>query len=367
MLSMNNNHLILIIDDIQENLRILGTILENEGYKILVATNGTDALKIVRDFSPKPSLILLDILMPKLDGFETCQRLKADPKLQHIPVIFISAINLPDQKIRAFSVGTVDYVTKPFDSEEVIARVQTHLKLATVEELRREIDERKRSEQLLQASQAKLATLTAEMSLTEERERKRIAQSIHDQVVQDLALGKLKLDQALKNKLIPSHPALTDLQNVLTDSMNDLRNLCIDLSPPLLYEMGLKSAIECMGEQFAKDYGFSLVVSGDEGLELREDIRVTLFQMARELIINMVKHARASAASVLISQKETTVSLEVVDNGAGFNLDSYREGFGLSSIRQRVSYLGGTIKIVTAPVAGTRVVINIPFTAEPER
>jgi signal transduction histidine kinase len=358
---MANNNLILIVDDIQENLQVLGTMLELEGYKVLISSSGAAALDIVRDISQKkPSLILLDVLMPDLDGFEVCRRLKSDPETREIPVIFISAIGMTDHKLMAFHAGAVDYITKPFQSEEVLARVHTHLQLATIDVLRREIDERKEVEAALQKSQARLAELAVELSLTEERERKRIASALHDRVIQDLALGKLKLDQALKNGLIPAETAVIDLQTILSESMRDLRNLCSDLSSPLLYEAGLKSALESLGERLARGHGFSFTVSGDEGHDLLEDVRVSLFQIARELFINIVKHAAAATVITLIAVGEKSVSLEVVDDGVGFDLAAYQEGFGLAYIRQRVAFLGGTMKIFTAPGMGTSHIIEIP-------
>jgi CheY-like chemotaxis protein len=96
---MNNNNMILIIDDILENLQVLGNILEAEGYEVLAASNGAEALAVIQSITQKPSLILLDILMPGLDGFEVCRRLKADPASRAIPVIFISAIGMTEQTI----------------------------------------------------------------------------------------------------------------------------------------------------------------------------------------------------------------------------------------------------------------------------
>jgi len=356
---MNNKKLILIIDDIPENLRLLGEMLEKAGYEVLVATSGPAALQVA-EASPSPDLILLDVMMPGMDGFEVCRRLKASPVSRLIPVIFISAIGMTSRKLQAFRAGAVDYITKPFKIEEVVARVRAHLQLATIEELRGEIAQRKRTEKALQASQDKLSALTDELSLTEERERRRIALALHDQVVQKLALGKLKLDQTVKKGIIPAVAAVTDLQGILDSSMRDLRNLSTDLSPPLLYEIGLRSAIEHFGERLAEDHGFRFVISGHEALELREDVRVTLFQMARELLINMVKHARAATANVLISMKAGSVALEVQDDGVGFDLPTCHEGFGLAYIRQRVAFLGGSMRVFTAAGMGTSVIIEIP-------
>jgi CheY-like chemotaxis protein len=142
---MADRNVILVVDDTPENLRVLGEMLEQHGYEVMIATSGPDALEIVKA-TPAPNLILLDIMMPDMDGYEVCRRLKADPELQRIPVIFISALGTTDQKIVAFNTGAVDYVTKPFQSAEVVARVRTHIQLAHMEELTNEIAERKRVE-----------------------------------------------------------------------------------------------------------------------------------------------------------------------------------------------------------------------------
>jgi signal transduction histidine kinase len=123
---------IVIVDDTPENLRLLAQMLGEQGYRVRSAPNGQRALATVQ--KERPDLILLDILMPEMNGFEVCQRLKADESLSDIPVIFISALNEVFDKVTAFSVGAVDYITKPFQIEEVLARVQTHLNL---EEMRR--------------------------------------------------------------------------------------------------------------------------------------------------------------------------------------------------------------------------------------
>ena len=118
---------ILIVDDVSANLKILGFILKKEGYKVRPVPNGTLALQAAE--KEKPDLILLDVMMPDMDGFEVCRRLKEDPKLADIPVVFISALNDTNDIVNALKAGGVDFITKPFRAEEVIARVKTHLKL----------------------------------------------------------------------------------------------------------------------------------------------------------------------------------------------------------------------------------------------
>src|SRR6188472_3491716 len=118
---------ILIVDDTPANLQVLTGMLKDRGYKVRPVPSGKLALSAAR--RDPPDLILLDINMPQMNGYEVCERLKADDKLQGIPVIFISALTEQLDKVRAFAVGGVDYVTKPFQMEELHARVDTHLKI----------------------------------------------------------------------------------------------------------------------------------------------------------------------------------------------------------------------------------------------
>ena len=119
--------LVLIVDDITSNLRVLGEILQNRGYKVTFAKNGEQALE--RVITARPDLILLDLMMPDIDGLEVCTRLKQNPEIQSIPVIFLTASHEPAHLLEAFSHGAVDYITKPFNAPELLARVKTHLEL----------------------------------------------------------------------------------------------------------------------------------------------------------------------------------------------------------------------------------------------
>ena len=125
---------ILLVDDQPANLQVLFQTLKSVGCNLLVAKNGEAALTIAQ--KAHPDLILLDIMMPGIDGFEVCRRLKADPATEKIPVIFLSSLDETADKVRGLQLGAVDYVSKPFQPEEVIARVDTHL---TIHRLNREV------------------------------------------------------------------------------------------------------------------------------------------------------------------------------------------------------------------------------------
>ena len=161
---------ILIVDDQPNNLKILASILEQHGYKVRPALSGELALTAVRESFP--GIILLDILMPGMDGFEVCKQLKADEKTRHIPIIFISALEDISHKMKAFAAGGVDYITKPFEEEEVLARTEIHLKLRRMElslienniQLQQEITERKEVEKALRDSEEKYRSMMEAMN-----------------------------------------------------------------------------------------------------------------------------------------------------------------------------------------------------------
>jgi len=144
-----NQQSILIIDDMPENLSVLDLLLRSAGYKVRVADSGEIALASLQKLTV--DLILLDIRMPNMDGYEVCEALKKNPTTQNIPVIFLSALNEPSDKVKAFEMGGIDYISKPFSDLEVLARVKTHLQLSNLQQhLETEVE--KRTEALCEAN-----------------------------------------------------------------------------------------------------------------------------------------------------------------------------------------------------------------------
>jgi putative two-component system response regulator len=162
---------ILIVDDTLANLSVLALMLKKEGHRVRPVPSGKLALSAAA--TDPPDLILLDINMPEMDGFEVCRRLKQDPALRSIPVIFLSALTETSDKVRAFIIGGVDYVTKPFQAEELLARVRTHL---TLRRLQRQVEAHNTRlqelvhEQVREISDSQLATIVALSNLTESRD-----------------------------------------------------------------------------------------------------------------------------------------------------------------------------------------------------
>jgi len=153
---------LLVVDDTPDNLRLLSTMLSDKGYKVRRVINGQLALRVA-SLAP-PDLILLDINMPQMNGYEVCEKLKADPRTQDVPVIFLSALDDVSDKVKAFAVGGVDYITKPFQAEEVLARVNNQLSLRSLQKqlweqnalLQQEILVRQQAEDALKRTQAQL-------------------------------------------------------------------------------------------------------------------------------------------------------------------------------------------------------------------
>ncbi len=161
---------ILLVDDTPTNLHLLTQLLSRAGYRVRAVNSGQRALEAAQ--ASPPDLIMLDVMMPEMDGYETCRRLKTSPDLQDIPVIFISALDTVEDKVRAFETGGVDYVTKPFEEAEIMARVKTHLILrqmqqrlqAQNEQLQQEVTERRRAEEALRWLNVELTAQNAELS-----------------------------------------------------------------------------------------------------------------------------------------------------------------------------------------------------------
>lgn len=208
---MNTPHLdkILIVDDTTANLQLLTNLLTAQGYTVYPASDGELALEFVR--STSPDLILLDIRLPGIDGFEVCRRLKGDERTRSIPIIFISALEDEHDKVKGFRAGAVDYVTKPFQSEEVLARVRNHLHLRELTEhlehkvaerteeltianqrLQREAVERRQAEEALRNLAEELDERVRERTMELERRNYELEQMNKVFVGRELKMAELK-------------------------------------------------------------------------------------------------------------------------------------------------------------------------------
>ncbi|QWV94978.1 PAS domain S-box protein [Geomonas oryzisoli] len=234
--------------------------------------------------------------------------------------------------------------------------------------LRAEVEERMRAEDQILEHQKKMEALTQELSLTEERERERIAGELHDQVGQHLILVKLKL-QWLANELV-SEKEITvaeEIDKLLSQSIQDIRSLTFQLRPPILANAGLGAAVKWLAEELRENYGLNFeFVEEQAPPPFRYEVRSSIFQAVREILLNVVKHSHCSLARIRLGNDGSRMVIEIVDNGTGFDPQEVARkksrlgGFGLFNLRSKIEYLGGELLIETEVGAGTRVVIAMP-------
>jgi PAS domain S-box-containing protein len=227
----------------------------------------------------------------------------------------------------------------------------------------------KHAEHQLMTQQAQLRRLASELVVAEERERRRIARGLHDQLGQLLALAGSKLAALLESPAAGgiSGP-LTDIGALLDQAIQETRSLTFELSSPVLYELGLEAALQGLGEQTGEQHGMRVhFVDDHQPKPLTDEMRTVLYRVARELLVNIVKHAQARHVWLAVSREGEHLHLTIRDDGVGFNAYEggdalyHTRGFGLFSIRQQVEYLGGHVEIDTVAGGGTRVAIIAPL------
>lgn len=232
-----------------------------------------------------------------------------------------------------------------------------------------DITGRKRNEEKLLAYQEQLRSLASELSLTEERERRRIAEDLHDHIGQALALSKMKLAE-LQSMLYSANfkDQVSQILNLINQTILETRSLIFEISPPVLYDLGFVAALEWLVEKFNKDYNLSIHLN-DDGLPkiLTDELSVFLFKAVRELLINIIKHSRARNVTISLQSGGDEILIRVTDDGVGFDMlaqtsgEGNYKGFGLFNIRERLAYFGGYSKIESEPGKGTQVTLCAPL------
>jgi PAS domain S-box-containing protein len=246
------------------------------------------------------------------------------------------------------------------DGEAELLRI----KQQWITELEQKVSER--TIELIQ-SRKRLRALASELTLTEQRERQRLATDLHDYLAQLLVFGRMKLGQAKRDSKNPWTGTVSEeLDQILDKALTYIRSLVAELSPPVLREFGLAIALEWLAQQMTRQE-LSVMVNCDLGTSIvSEDQAVLLFQSTRELLINVLKHAGTPRASVSVWIKDDKLHLCVADEGVGFNHGPLEENkkastFGLFSIRERMEDLGGQMTIASMPGQGTKVTLMVPL------
>jgi signal transduction histidine kinase len=235
--------------------------------------------------------------------------------------------------------------------------------------LRSKIVELEQVNQEVHQYRDRLQQLAAELSRTEAKERRTIAEELHDHVGQALAMVRMRLSRLVGEAVFTGlDRELDELRDVMDQIIRRTRTLTFEISPPVLYELGLRAALDWLAEELSRREGLSVSLRGEEIPRLPEEIEMALFKAARELLMNVTKHARARSATLELQTDGDKVSLGVTDDGEGFLLANVERGsttevsgFGLFSIRERARSLGGRMEIHSAPGKGTSVRVLVPL------
>src|SRR5271170_7651647 len=334
---------ILMVDDQPGKLITYEAILGELNENLIKARSGKEALDHL--LKTDIAVVLMDVSMPELDGFELADMIRQHPRFQKVAIIFISAVHLTDiDRLNAYQRGAVDYIAVPIVPELVRAKVRVfadlHRKTHQLEMLNRD-----------------LRTLSARLLAMQDEERRRIARDLHDSIgplIAALSMNNGMLAQQTK-KLGPEIGDVLQQNNQLVEQLSkETRTISHLLHPPLLDEIGLLPAIKMFAEGFAERSSVKVNVelSPDIG-RLPPNVEISIFRIVQECLTNVYRHSGSKTARIRIfpsDQKMLTV--QVCDEGKGIPPElrvsmslGTSNGVGLSGMRERVRELGGTLEI----------------------
>lgn len=355
---------LLLVEDDQESGRALCDALELSEIKVewvLSAENAVDVFEI-----DKFDAIVADIRLGGASGVELLREIRK--KSTDFPVILLTAYSDIDAAIGAVKLGAQDYIMKPLKDVDalllpLLKAIKHYKTLLSNEALRKKNEE----------NFEQMKHLGSDLVLAEEHERRKLAVDLHDSVGQLLNASLLRLDllDIVDNDMKKN---LDAARSHLSDAIQRIRTLTFHLSSPVLYICGIRAALSELVEHIKDTYGIEVSYQShadDSGLP--DDCKVLLYRTVRELLINVVKHAEASAVVLSVRRDHDNFVIVVKDNGKGFMADPLNRwekgtmGLGLFSIRDRLCALGGSFKIISEQGRGTEVVVSVPVVVDTER
>jgi signal transduction histidine kinase len=286
-----------------------------------------------------------------------------DQMLKDLGITAYAGIDITDNKGRCLGMLVVMSQSRLSEPEFV----KDILQLSAIR-TRAEL-ERIKSEKALRIYQDNLRSMASELSTVEDREKRAIAEYLHDYLGQSLALAKIKIGRALRKEPTPEIAGiLTDLESDITDAINYSQSVIYELSPPILYELGLLEALKWKMNDFEKKQGIKTEFRIPEREPtLKQDMSIVIFRAVTELLNNVVKHSAASKVKLSVIEEKERLILTLSDNGIGFedqqrNSEQSRDQkFGLFSIRERMNYHGGRMEIKSPDTGGTVISLFVPL------
>lgn len=345
---------ILIVDDNAASRETLESVLSGEGYNLQMAEDGIQALEKADELHP--DLILLDVMMPGMDGFDVCRRLRSTPGLAEVPIILLTALDDSTSRIEGIQSGADDFLAKPFDRQELRARVRTITRLNRYRTL---LEQR---ENLRDMAQRMVTGL--------EDERMRISRELHDELGQLLTAQLMDIRDLQSDLTIPPETLFARLEtihNQMYEVTVKIRRLAHELRPPLLSALGFTQALRTHCSKFSSTSHIPIEIEIDESLnDLPNVYGIILYRVLQEALTNIAKHAKASHIWVELGVDDDQIRLTVQDNGIGLAGEKpVSNGIGVVGMKERVSMVGGELGIRSGKNGGTILEASLPLKTGP--
>jgi len=358
-MSATNKVNILMVDDQPSKLLSYEVMLGELGENLIKATSGREALELL--LKTDVAVVLMDVSMPELDGFELAEMIRQHPRFQKTAIIFISAVHLTDMdRLKGYERGAVDYISVPIIPELLRAKVSVFAELH-------------RKAQQLERLNNELRRLSKNLMTAQDEERRRVARELHDGLGQDLTAAKMLLSAVFltQQSVEAKDQALSEASAMIDRAIKQVRTMSHLLHPPLLDEVGLLSALRWYLDGFGKRSGVETIldVQPKDFPRLGPEVEIAIFKIVQESLTNVFRHAEARRAHVKLAVQGDRAIVSVRDDGKGIGgrleeLQPESYGIGIIGIKQRVEELGGNLLLQnTAP--GTLVDVTIPIKAAP--
>jgi signal transduction histidine kinase len=346
---------ILMVDDQPGKLLSYEAILGELGENLIKANSGREALDHL--LKTDIAVVLMDVSMPELDGFELADMIRQHPRFQQTAIIFISAVHLSDlDRLQGYQRGAVDYISVPIIPELLRAKVSVFAELH-------------RKTRQLEVLNQELRRLSSSLLASQDEERRRIARELHDGLGQELSAAKMMVEGILRPEQSAEWKAQAAIETStsIQRAIQQVRSISHLLHPPLLDEVGLRCALEQYVEGFMKRSGIETSMEPEPRAfpRLTPELETAIFRIVQEALTNVFRHSGARHARVTLVKSEKQIVVTVRDDGRGLGdqIVKFRPssiGVGISGMRQRVKEFGGELRLQNA-TPGTCVEVVIPI------